>query len=170
MGAATDRKAAWWGTKTRQFRSHLRARVSATERASLAAWLDDRQLALFDSMHVADRRHGLDVVARLREAGVDDRDVLLAGLLHDCGKGHTGVVPRIVYSLGQAYGRWIPRSVSRLPGLRRALHRLEHHAIASASLAARAGCSDRTVDLIRHQDEPRDVEYGEMLRLADEAS
>ena len=41
-------------------------------------------------MHVADRRHGLDVVASLRADGVTDPDVLLAGLLHDAGKGDTG--------------------------------------------------------------------------------
>ena len=34
----------------------------------------------------------------------------------------------------------------------------------------RAGCSPRTVELIRWQDAPRDPEAGERLRLADEAS
>ena len=42
-------------------------------------------------MHVADRRHGLDVVATLRGDGVTEHDVLVAGLLHDAGKGDTGV-------------------------------------------------------------------------------
>ena len=56
----------------------------------LAAWTRPGELALFDAMHVADRRHGLDVVAHLRRAGVRDRDVLAAGLLHDCAKGDTG--------------------------------------------------------------------------------
>ena len=37
-------------------------------------------------------------------------------------------------------------------------------------LAAAAGCSPRTVELIRHQDAPRDAECGELLRLADEAN
>ena len=40
----------------------------------------------------------------------------------------------------------------------------------SADLAAEAGCSPRTVELIRHQDDPRDPEFGELLRLADEAN
>ena len=56
----------WWAHKVRQFRSHIRARVGPDERAELADWLTPPQLVLFDSMHVADRRHGLDVVATLR--------------------------------------------------------------------------------------------------------
>jgi len=162
--------ASWWGPKVRQFRAHLRARVAPGERSALVAWISPAQLALFDAMHVADRRHGLDVVASLRAEGVDDRDVLLAGLLHDAGKGDTGVGPRVAYSLGQRYGTWIWRSASVVPGWADALARLKTHARASATLAAAAGCSQRTVDLIREQDAPTDPEYGELFRLADEAN
>jgi len=162
--------ASWWGPKVRQFRAHLRARVTPGERSALVAWISPAQLALFDAMHVADRRHGLDVVASLRAEGVDDRDVLLAGLLHDAGKGDTGVGPRVAYSLGQRYGTWIWRSAPVMPGWADALARLKTHAHASATLAAAAGCSQRTVDLIREQDAPTDPEYGELFRLADEAN
>jgi hypothetical protein len=37
-------------------------------------------------------------------------------------------------------------------------------------MAEAAGCSPRTVALIRDQDAPRDPEFGELLRLADEAN
>jgi hypothetical protein len=37
-------------------------------------------------------------------------------------------------------------------------------------MAAEAGCSPRAVDLIRYQYAPRDSEFGELLRLADEAN
>jgi hypothetical protein len=160
----------WWGSKTRQFRAHLRAKVSPGERAGLAAWTTPTQLALFDSMHVADRRHGLDVVAALRGEGVTDSDALLAGLLHDAGKGDTGVLPRVAYSLGSRYGSWIWRTAGIVPGFGSALGRLQRHAESSAALAAAAGCSPRTVELIRHQDAPTDPDFGELLRLADEAN
>ena len=162
--------ASWWASKVRQFRTHLRARVSPGERAALAAWTTAPQLALFDSMHVADRRHGLDVVASLRAEGVTEPDALLAGLLHDAGKGHTGVWPRVVWSLGEAYGAWVWRVSGMLPGFGPALERLRTHAEVSARLAADASCSPRTVELIRYQDAPRDPEFGELLRLADEAN
>jgi hypothetical protein len=160
----------WWATKTRQVRDHLRARVSAAERSQVAAWLSPAELALFDAMHVADRRHGLDVVAHLRADGATDPDLLVAGLLHDCAKGDTGVLPRIVYSLGQRYGTPVWRVAGIVPGWSEALGRLRVHAEASAGLASAAGCSPATVELIRHQDAPVDPIAGEQLRLADEAS
>jgi hypothetical protein len=160
----------WWGTKVRQFTGHLRARVSLQERTGLATWLTPDQLKLFEAMHAADQRHGLNVVRSLRDAGVTDRDVLLAGLVHDCGKGRTGVVPRMVYSLGQAYGHRITRVAGIVPGMRADLDRLAAHAATSAEFAADAGCPPRTVELIRNQEEPRDPEFGELLRAADEAN
>jgi hypothetical protein len=144
--------------------------VTPEERSGLVGWTSPRQLALFDSMHVADRRHGLDVVASLRSEGVTERDLLLAGLLHDAGKGETGVWPRVVYALGQRYGTWLPRAAAVVPGFGPALERLRTHAETSAVLAAEAGCSARTVELIRNQDAPTDPEFGELLRLADEAN
>jgi hypothetical protein len=162
--------AGWWATKTRQVRDHLRARVGSAERAAFAGWLTPSELALFDAMHVADRRHGLDVTVHLRLQGVVDRDVLVAGVLHDCAKGDTGVMPRIAYSLGQRYGAWIWRAAGVIPGWRAPVERLRVHAEASAALASAAGCSPATVELIRHQDAPVDPIAGEQLRLADEAS
>src|SRR6266545_1718839 len=111
------RHGGWWGTKIRQFRSHVRARVDRRERHELATWLTAAQLGLFESMHPADQRHGLDVVATLRAGGVEDRSVHLAGLLHDAGKGRTGVWPRVAFSLGEAYGSWVWRLAARLPGM-----------------------------------------------------
>ena len=162
--------ASWWGSRTRQFRAHLRASVTPGERAALVAWTTPAQRTLFDSMHIADRRHGLDVVASLRADGVADPDVLLAGLLHDAGKGRIGVWPRVAYSLGQRYGSWVWRVAAIVPGFGAALERLAGHPDRSAILAMAAGCSPRTVALIRNQDSPTDPEFGEILRLADEAN
>ena len=156
--------ASWWGSRARQFRAHLRASVAPGERAALATWITPAQLALFDRMHVADRRHGLDVVASLRAEGVDEPDVLVAGLLHDAGKGDTGVWPRVAYSLGERHGPWLWRGAAIVPGFDVSLERLRSHAETSAVLAAAAGCSARTVELIRHQDAPDDPEFGELLR------
>ena len=160
----------WWATKVRQFGRHLRARIGPGERETLATWLTPAQLALFDRMHRADRRHGLDVVARLRAWGVDDPELLLAGLLHDCGKGETGVWPRVLWSLGELLG---PRAAARaagLPLLGRSLAILAEHEARSAALSLEAGCSPRTAALIRAQARPEDPVAGELLRRADEAS
>jgi hypothetical protein len=160
----------WWANRVRQFRAHLRASVAPQERLDLAAWTTPAQRSLFDTMHVADQRHGLDVVATLRADSVTEPDVLVAGLLHDAGKGNTGVWPRVAWTLGERYGAWVWRVAAFLPGWRAALARLRDHAETSAALAAAAGCSPLTVDLIRHQSAPVDPHYGELLRLADEAN
>ena len=160
----------WWAAKVRRFRAHLRARVTDGERTGLEAWTTAPERALFDSMHIADRRHGLDVVATLRADGVEDPEVLIAGLLHDAAKGNTGVLPRIVHSLGQAYGDRILRTARIVPGMTASVERLRTHAEASAQLAAAAGCSPRTVELIRWQEAPRDPVFGKRLLLADEAN
>ena len=136
----------------------------------LAAWTTPAQRRLFDTMHIADQRHGLDVVSSLRQAGVKDREVLVAGLVHDAGKGDTGVWPRVAYSIGQAYGPVVWQVASIWPGMGPRLQRLRDHADLSAELAAAAGCSPRTVDLIRYQDAPRDLEFGVLLHQADEAN
>jgi hypothetical protein len=164
---------AWWASKARQFRAHVRARVSPAERAALTTWLTPAQLAVFDAMPVADRRHGLDVVIRLRADGVTDapfdEELLMAGLLHDAGKGPTvGLWPRVAWSLGQAWGSWVVNWAGHLPGFRAALERIRDHAEVSAQMAAAAGCPDRTVELIRYQAEPRDPLAGAQLKRADE--
>ena len=136
----------------------------------LAAWTRPTELALFDAMHVADRRHGLDVVARLRRAGVRDRDILAAGLLHDCAKGDTGPGPRVAWSLGEAFGPWVHALAARVPGWGGAMDRLRDHAAASADALAAAGLPARAVALVRDQGAPRDPEYGARFHAADEAS
>jgi hypothetical protein len=163
-------RASWWAAKVRQFGTHVAARVSDEERSMTAAWLTPAELALFDAQHVADRRHGLDVVAHLRRAGVRDRDVLAAGLLHDCAKGDTGAGPRIAWSLSEAFGAWVLAPARLVPGWGSALGRLGNHAEASAALLAEAGLSPRAVALVREQAAPSDPEFGAAFLAADEAS
>ena len=160
----------WWGGKVRQATSYLGARVSMVERDALARTIDPAQLDLFDSMHVADQRHGLDVMAALRADGAaDDPQLLLAGLFHDAAKGPTvGLLHRVSWSLGERFGGWVWTACRILPGFGVAHERLRDHAQASADLALRAGCAPRTAALIRAQQSPVD-EPGSRLLRADEA-
>ncbi len=161
----------WWAGRIRQFVRYVTGRVSAAERDSLRTWLTADQLRLFDSMHRADRRHGLDVVAMLRREGYTDADLLLAGLLHDCGKGRSlHVWHRVAWSLGERYGSGVRRFFERVPTFKRAFATIAAHAEVSADLALAAGASERAADLIRHQSAPVDDELGVALQLADEAS
>jgi hypothetical protein len=161
----------WWATKIRQSARHVFGRVSEAERAELASWLSEPQRRLFEGMHRADQRHGLDVVAALRAGGHDDPELLQAALLHDCAKGPaTRLWHRVAWSLGERYGEGVTAAFANLPGFRAAFTRLRHHADESARLALAAGCSERTAELIRHQADPLDPVAGAALRTADEAS
>ncbi len=163
--------ASWWASKARQLGRHVVARVRPDERAALAEWLTPVQLALFDGMPVADRRHGLDVVTALRGAGVGDPEVLQAGLLHDCGKGPTiRLWHRVAWSLGELLGTWVHGLAARLPGGGDAMARLRDHAERSAELARAAGCTPRTAALILGAAEPDDRAALAALHAADEAS
>jgi hypothetical protein len=171
----------WWATKVRQFRVHVFARVSSAERAALAGWVPVPLLALFDAMPVADRRHGLDVVTSLRSAGGgDDRELLLAGLLHDCGKSGpagpggqargVGLAPRVAWSLSEAFGPWVIQAAGHLPGMAPALVQLRDHAQLSAGLVLAAGGGPRTAELIRDQSAVPVDRAALLLRRADEAN
>jgi hypothetical protein len=143
--------------------------VSERERAELVSWLTSPQLALFDSMHRVDQRHGLDVMRSLRAAGHNEPELLLAGLFHDAGKGRaTRLHHRVAWSLGERYGPWIWGAASALPGMADGLQRMRTHDERSAQLALEAGCPPLTAALIRQQAQPGRL--GDALRLADEAN
>jgi len=161
----------WLASKARQLGRHVAARVQPVERAALAEWLTPAQLALFEAMPVADCRHGLDVVAELRAAGVTDRDVHLAGLFHDAGKGPSiRLWHRVAWSLGERLGPRVHRLAARLPGGGEAMARLRDHAERSAELAAAVGCPPRSVALIRGEAGPGGGAALAALHAADEAS
>lgn len=167
---------AWWAARVRQFRAHVSARVGLDERSALEAWVPAPLLAVFDGMPVADRRHGLNVVASLRAAdGGNDPELLIAGLLHDCGKSTPdgrgiGLGPRIAWSLGEVFGPASVRAARHLPGYGPDLDQLRDHAERSAALVLAAGASARTAGLIRDQDHVPADRAGELLHLADEAN
>ena len=149
----------------------MTARVRPAERNEVAVWLTAGELALFDDMPPADQRHGLDVVARLRLLGARDPDLLVAGLLHDCGKGRkVRLHHRVAWSLGERYGDRVSAVASAIPGFRGGMDRIRVHAERSADLMLAAGASERAADLARHQGAPIDPVLGELLRVADEAA
>ena len=126
------------------------------------------QLILIKSRAMLPRPAAADV-ADLPEDGPDP-EVLLAGLLHDAGKGQSGFVARILYSLSQAYGGWIWGVGILLPPLTKSMTRLRAHPALSAMLAEAAGCSPVTVALIRHQDDPPADDTARRFHLADDAN
>ena len=147
-------------------------RVTPEERAALAAWTDARAARASSTRCTSPTGATASMSSpRCAPSGVTDPDLLVAGLLHDAGKGDTGVWPRVAYTLGQRYGHWVWRG-RRGPARVRAGARAAPDARRDRPprWPPAAGCSARTVELIRDQDAPTDPEFGELLRLADEAN
>jgi hypothetical protein len=143
-------------------------RVDVSEREQAHGLLGPRLSTLFDAMELRDQRHSLAVAARLRARDIEDRDLLVAALLHDCGKGRVPVALRVLKVLSPG----ILRRLAAENGLswRRAAFRLRHHAALGARLAAAAGASAAAVRLISGDIEPAQRESLALLLAADDAS
>lgn len=134
--------------RARQFFGSLRPRIDPSLRDEALALLSDGERALFDSMTPRDRQHCLEVYARLRTQGRDDRDLLVAALLHDAGKGRIALWHRVAYVLAP------PALLERVTapgdgaGWRNALYRCHHHEELGAELARNAGANEQVVALI----------------------
>lgn len=153
--------------------AHVRARVDPAEAETARRILHDEGWRLFAAMPVADRRHALDVVARLAAAGHRDPDLLAAALLHDVAKGRRmRLWHRVVGVLLEAVS---PRLVERVarddPGSwRYPFHLYLYHGSLSARLAEGAGCAPRTVAFMRGSVDGTDAQLLRALRAADDAS
>jgi hypothetical protein len=159
--------------RVRQFRNHLRARVTPADLAAAHATLPPSAWTLFDTMSVADQRHALDVAGRLRAAGLADPDLLAAALLHDAAKGsRLRLWHRVVVVLLEAF---TPDGLARLAApdpdsWRYPFHLHLHHAELSARAAAEAGCGPRVAAFIDGSPDAADAQLAAALRAADGAS
>ncbi|HEX6475339.1 MAG TPA: hypothetical protein VF114_09690 [Candidatus Limnocylindria bacterium] len=159
--------------RVEQFFGHVRASVSPAEMAMARGALPEAAWPLFAAMPVADRRHALDVMARLTASGVDDADVIVAALLHDAAKGHRmRLWHRVAGVLLDAVA---PSQLRRLASpdarsWRYPFYLYLHHSELSAEAAAAAGCSGRAAGFIRGVADEPDASLLAALAIADEAS
>lgn len=159
--------------RVNQFVAHVRARVGEEEAAFAHRLLPAPTARLFDAMPVADRRHGLDVSARLLAAGHDDRDLLAAALLHDVAKGRRmGLWHRVSGVLLEALAPGLLRrlAIEDPTSWRHPFHLYLHHADLSAELVLASGGSERTAAFIRGSAGGDDTRLQRALTEADDAS
>ena len=167
-------RVSWWGGKVRQVVRHVTGRVSPRRARDARRLAHPGPARLFDRMHPADRRHGLDVVAALRAEGHDGARSCCS---RACSMTHPraptpGSVHRVAWSLGERYGAWVwTRLHDRCPRSARRSTGWPATPVDSALLALAAGCPRATADA--HPPPGRahaTRSLGERLRLADEAS
>ena len=160
--------------RSRQFLSASFQSHKPVESDALYPYLSPVQIALFRQMQLSEQVHAFQVYERLKVGGQPDCDLLAAALLHDVGKTlfPLSLWERVRIVLGRylfpkAARRW---GEGQPRGLQRPFVVAAHHAGWGADLAARAGASARTVELIRrhHDPSPADDPLLAALRQADD--
>lgn len=144
-----------------QFWNALFARPAGKDIEWAVSLLTPEQMALFNRLHRSEQAHSLAVLSRITQnnttvSNEEEQDLFVAALLHDVGKTlyPIRVWDRVLIVLANA---WFPNRVkiwgSREPvSWRRVFVVAEQHAEWGAQLAAQAGASPLTVELIRqHQ-------------------
>lgn len=163
-----------WAYRAGQFVGALRPRLHTYERAAVRMILGQRLYPLFESMALRDQRHCYDVYRALQQRGCSDRDLLMAALLHDAGKGRIAGDPvrlwhRVAYVLlATAAPALLHRLTRRERGGLATLHR---HAEIGAQLAQSFGAPPRVVEAIRrHEDAAFGDESLRLLQVADDSA
>lgn len=146
--------------RLRQFVWGLWAKIAPAELAPVAVYLPAAAQTLFAQMPLDARRHSLNVLATLAQAGHTNADLAAAALLHDVGKSAVADAGLRFHLWWRGplvlLEAWTPALLRRLAsenvahGWRYLLHvQLVHPAI-GATWAQRAGCSSLTCWLIEH--------------------
>jgi HD domain len=152
--------------RSRQVLQALRPQLNASDLDFARELLSEPEADLFFAMERRDQRHALEVTLRIRR-GTDDRSLLVAALLHDCGKGGVPVWLRILNVI------W-PAATGMLAGdgcgWRAPAYRLRYHAELGSEKAREAGSSETTVRLIHGHVEPDEAWRYALLLAADDAS
>jgi hypothetical protein len=160
--------------RARQFFRGFRCAISPDELAVVRELLTGPEASLFVAMHARDRRHSMDMLLWLRARTEPSRDLLVATLLHDVGKGPLHVWDRVLYVLLRGISTRLTDVVAAERGWqsRRALWVLRDHARLGAETLRAAGCSSRVVTLVEGHTDPEIAGDAELrwLRAADDAS
>ncbi len=136
----------------------LFAFATPVDEAAARAALSPALFALFRRMARSEQLHSLRVMRRLQAAGCHDPDLLIAALLHDCGKSRYGMT-LLGRTLAVLTRRLLPRryrawSQGQPQGWRRPFVITAQHPAWSAEDMLAAGASPRAASLARRHQDP----------------
>ena len=129
--------------------------------------LGPEELLRFAALQGRERRHAMDVVRYLHAHGTPSRELLVAALLHNVGKGSLHLHERVAYTLLRLLA---PRLLDRLAspagfGFRRAMAAQRDHPQRGAELLAELGVSARVQELVRRHHDASAGGDAELARL-----
>lgn len=163
--------------RTRQFWQAVGSKPSSDDMALVHTLLTVSQRTIFTQMQNSEQAHALLVLRKLLNQREDDQDLLIAALLHDVGKSRfpLRLWERVVVVLARkicpgCVQRWGERDFGneQAPhGWRRAFMIAVGHPVWGAEMAAQAGCSQMTINLIRRHQEKIPVFEAQDLCMED---
>jgi hypothetical protein len=155
--------------RTRQFWNALPVPRKPVETSALLPHISPTQITLFRRMQRSEQTHALHVLNLLKAAGQTAPDLLSAALLHDVGKVlfPLSLFDRVLIVLGKAF---FPRQTRRWSKGTPEKYRLPfvvaaRHPEWGADLAGQAGASPRTMELIRHHQDPPSADDQQLAAL-----
>ena len=152
----------------------LRPKLAVHELAEAKSFLGDDLFTAFRAMDDGDKRHCIDVFNAARSAGCEDRAVLTAALIHDCGKassredGRIRLWHRIAYVALTTVSPGLVARMARRPGGMRLLHQ---HSERGLEIASAHGAPADVLELMRRMEDKGDGdERVRLLQAADDAA
>ena len=144
--------------RIRQTWHALTAKPDRLEIDETKAFLTPDQFSLFNQLQFSEQSHSIRIYQQMRQDGIEQPDLLKAALLHDVGKNRCPLHlwDRIIIVLGRRFTPWIFDTISgeEPVGWKRPFVVSRKHAEWGARMAAAAGSSQLTVELInRHEQE-----------------
>ena len=160
--------------RIRQLFKALFPRIRPQELSWAHSLLSDSAWRLFQKQSQPEQRHALDVAQELsglsgRFTPQQTRTLLVAALLHDCGKSrvHVKLRHRILAVLLSPWPVFLKeRFASHSPTTALALDIHKEHARWGRDLAAQAGLSEAILTLILEHHDPKEA-LGKLLKQAD---
>ncbi|NMA68606.1 MAG: HD domain-containing protein [Desulfitobacterium sp.] len=143
--------------RVRQVWKALYPKITPEEISWAAQILPCNAFTLFQTQSLTEQRHGLDVALDLATKGIEDQNLLIAALIHDCGKIKYPLAlwERIlIVFLQKASPFWRETLLKRIPFLQNTWEIAEMHPQWGAELASQYEINPLVVDLIRQHHSP----------------
>jgi hypothetical protein len=160
--------------RARQVLWALWPHVTDRELAEAESFLGGDLFVAFRAMDDGDKRHCIDVFNAARNAGSEDRVVLTAALIHDCGKassredGRIRLWHRIAYVALTTVSSGLAARMARRPG---GMRLLRQHSERGIEIASAHGAPADVLELMRRMEDKGDGDARvRLLQAADDAA
>lgn len=150
--------------RIQQFWLALNSRTKEPDLLQASLILGPKMYALFQQMQTSEQAHSLQVLRRVQAQKFTDHDLLVAALLHDCGKSRRPlrlweriwiVVVKVLLPVqAKTWGSQPEATLNQIPLWQQPLVVAAQHAQWGAEMAELSGAPPLSIALIRRHQDP----------------